>query len=306
VTDGARLFDSTARRAAVVLKLVRFSHTLFALPYVVAGFALGAASQKRAGDRPTNVAATFALAIAAAVCARTAAMAFNRLVDRRFDAKNPRTKSRPSVTGEASVALMVGLVAVASLGFVAASFALNPLCGKLSFVALVVVLGYSYAKRATALSHFVLGIALGLAPVGAYLAARGTFDATSLAAISTGVAVVFWTAGFDILYACQDVAFDREAGLRSTPARLGIGGALKVARVCHALVPPALLVAAPFGGLGAFYLSGVAVASALLVYEHRLVKEDDLSQVDRAFFKVNVWIAVVVMIATTADLWFRG
>jgi 4-hydroxybenzoate polyprenyltransferase len=240
--------------------------------------------------------------LGAMVTARTAAMAFNRYVDREFDSKNPRTKMRPSVTGEASPRLMVATIVTASIGFCAVSYALNPLCGALSFVALAVILGYSYTKRFTPLAHFVLGAGLGLAPVGAYLAVRGAFDAPSAGVVVMGFAVLGWTAGFDILYACQDAEFDRREGLRSVPADFGVPRALVVARVCHAAVPPLLWLAGPLAGLGLVSAIAVACVAALLFYEHRLVKADDLSQVDRAFFQVNVTIAFVVLAATLLDL----
>lgn len=286
-----------------MLRLVKFSHTLFALPYAVAGFILAV----RAGTRdglPSPGWATFAKMLGAMVFARTAAMAFNRFVDRDFDARNPRTAARPSVTGEASPRLMVATVTTASAGLVLCSFALNPLCGALSFVALAVVLGYSFTKRFTALAHFVLGVGLSLAPVGAYLAVRGSFDAASLGVVVMGFAVLFWTAGFDILYACQDAEFDRREGLRSVPAVFGVPRALVVARVCHALVPVLLAVSGPLTGLGGVYASSTVLVAVLLVYEHRLVKADDLSQVDRAFFNVNVAISFLVLAAVLAEFLF--
>jgi 4-hydroxybenzoate polyprenyltransferase len=292
--------STPSARATLFFRLVRFSHTLFALPYAVAGFALAARAEARDGTSVPG-AAVFVKVLLAMVCARTAAMAFNRLADRRLDARNPRTASRPSATGEASPAFMATVTAVASAGFVAVSYALNPLCGALSFVALAVVLGYSYTKRFTSLAHFVLGVGLGLSPVGAWLAVRGSFEGGGAGAVLMGSAVVFWTAGFDVLYACQDVEVDRREGLRSVPARLGVARALGVARVCHALVPPLLAAAAWPLGLGAWYLAGTAAAAALLVYEHRLVRADDLSRVDVAFFRVNVVVAVLVMTFTLLD-----
>lgn len=284
-----------------LLGMIKFSHTLFALPFALFGACLAARGPDGWTGRPRDWLGIL-LCMAAA---RSSAMAFNRLVDRRFDARNPRTAGRPSATGEASPTFMVVVVVVASAAFAAASFALNPLCGRLSFVALAVVLGYSYTKRFTAAAHFVLGAGLGLAPVGAWLAVRGAFDAESLAVVAMGAAVLFWTAGFDVLYACQDAAFDRAAGLRSIPARYGVPRALFVARACHALVPPALLLAALPAGLGAAYLTGVAVAALLLVYEHRLVRADDLSRVDVAFFRVNVAVAVTVLVSVLVEIGLR-
>jgi 4-hydroxybenzoate polyprenyltransferase len=288
-------------RVALLFRLVRFSHTLFALPYAVAGFVLASRAAARAGA-PLPGVGVFVKVIAAMIFARTAAMAFNRLVDRRIDARNPRTAARPSVTGEATPAFMATTVLAASAAFVAVSYALNPLCGALSFVALAVILGYSYTKRFTALAHFVLGLGLGLSPVGAWLAVRGAFDAESLGVVAMGAAVLLWTAGFDILYACQDAEIDRRESLLSVPARYGIPRALRVARTCHAFVPPLLAVAAWPLGLGGWYFVGVATTAALLVYEHRLVRADDLSRVDAAFFRVNALVAAAVLVFTLLDV----
>jgi len=277
-----------------LLALIRFSHTLFALPWALAGLVLGA------GGWPEW--AVLGWVLVAMVGARTAAMTWNRLVDRHLDASNPRTAARPSVTGQVTPVAMVVMVVVSAAIFVVAAYNLNPLCGALSWPTLALLLLYSHTKRFTAGAHWVLGLGLGLSPVGAYLAARGAFDLGAAAAGALGLAVTLWTAGFDILYACQDIDHDRREGLRSVPARLGIGGALNVARGCHALVPFALLLAAWLGSLGAVYLGGVAVVAALLVWEHRLVRADDLSKVGQAFFQVNVLIAVVMLVATAADV----
>ncbi len=281
-------------RAAALLRLVRFSHTLFALPWALGGLLLGA----RGWPRP----ATAGLVLVAMVAARTAAMAWNRLVDRRLDATNPRTAGRPSVTGEVPPRAMAALVLSAGTAFVVAAWALNPLCGWLSLPALAVLLGYSLTKRFTLLSHFVLGLALGLSPLGAWLGARGAFDAGAWAPVALGAGVLFWTAGFDILYACQDVDHDRREGLHSVPARIGIRRALIVARGCHAVVPAALALAGAAAGLGLVYGIAVAAAAVLLVVEHLLIRADDLSRLNRAFFQVNVAISVLMMLAVGADL----
>lgn len=280
-----------------MLTLVRFSHTLFALPWAAVGFllALPAALELRQGLG----------ALACLICARTAAMAFNRLVDRRWDAFNPRTSSRPSVTGEVSVSAMVLLVVASCVAFTAAAWWINPLCGWLAPVALTVVLGYSLTKRFTLACHWVLGAGLGLAPVGAYLTVRGAFDEASMAAIAIGVAVLCWTAGFDILYALADMEHDRSAGLHSVPARLGLRGALVVARCCHAAMVLALVMAGLLGGLGPAYWCGVMIAAALLMLEHCMVSPQDLSRLDVAFFRVNVALGFVMLLATGTDVWLR-
>jgi 4-hydroxybenzoate polyprenyltransferase len=285
------------------LRLIRFSHTLFALPYAVAGFALGLRETPASGSRLAWIAAC---ALAAIVCARTAAMVFNRLVDRRFDASNPRTRSRASVTGAITPRQMASATAIASAGFVLSSFLLNPLCGWLSFAALAVILGYSYTKRVTALCHFVLGAALGLAPLGAYLAATGAFGAAASGVALLSAAVLFWTAGFDVLYACQDVEHDRAEALRSIPAAVGVPRALVIARVCHALVLVLLVLAARALALGIVFELGIVAAGLLLAAEHRMVGPDDLSRIPTAFFQLNAVISVVVMAAVVADLWMGG
>ena len=277
-----------------MLSLIRFSHTLFALPWAVAGLMLGS------GGWPEL--RVLGWVLVAMVGARTSAMTWNRLVDRRLDATNPRTQDRPSVTGAVSPRAMAALVLASAAVFVLAAYALNPLCGHLSWPTLALLLFYSHTKRFTASAHWVLGVGLGLSPVGAYLAARGGFDVGAAAAGALGAAVTAWTAGFDILYACQDVEHDRREGLHSIPSRLGVPRALNVARACHAVVPLALLGAAWLVDLGAVYLGGVALVALLLVWEHRLVRADDLSKVGKAFFQVNVLIAFVMMIATAIEV----
>jgi 4-hydroxybenzoate polyprenyltransferase len=298
VSTGAE--TARSRWITSFLRLIRFSHTLFALPFAVAGFALGA--REAPGDAGAG-ARIAGLALLAIVCARTAAMVFNRLVDRRFDATNPRTSARASVTGEIGPGQMVAAVLVSAAGFVVAAWSLNPLCGVLALPTLALVLGYSYTKRVTSLSHFVLGAALGLAPIGAYLAVTGAFGPATAGMMLLAAAVLFWTAGFDILYACQDVEHDRSSGLFSVPARLGVARALVVSRACHALVLFLLALAARALGLGIVFSMGVVVTGLLLAIEHRMVRADDLSNVPTAFFRLNVLVSVVVMVAVVADLW---
>jgi 4-hydroxybenzoate polyprenyltransferase len=233
-------------------------------------------------------------------------MVFNRLVDRRFDATNPRTRHRASVTGRVSPRAMAVAVVACGAGFVASAVLLNPLCGVLSVPALALMLGYSYTKRVTAWSHFVLGLALALAPLGAYLAVTGRFGPGSPGVALLSGAVLLWTAGFDILYACQDVDHDRRERLFSVPARLGIARALRVARACHALVLAFLLAAARALHLGAAFGAGVIAVGVLLVLEHGLVRADDLSRVQTAFFQLNVAISVVVMVSVATDLWLEA
>jgi 4-hydroxybenzoate polyprenyltransferase len=278
-------------RALAYGRMIRFSHSLFALPFALTSVALAASD----GVRPGQV----LWIVVAMVGARSAAMGFNRLADHSLDAKNPRTAGRELPRGALS-RLEVGLFVALSAGaLVLAAGMLNPLCLMLSPVALLIVFGYSYTKHFTALSHLFLGLALAVAPVGAWLAIRGRF---ALAPIVLALAVVAWVAGFDTIYACQDVEFDRGAGLHSLPARLGVGRALLVARGLHGVA--VALLASLYGlvPLHSLYLAGVLVVGGLLVYEHSLVREGDLSQVMRAFH-LNGWVSLGYFFATVAARW---
>jgi 4-hydroxybenzoate polyprenyltransferase len=272
-------------RVAVYGRMVKLSHSIFALPFALASATLAAAD----GGLTWRALGWIVVAM---VGARSAAMGFNRLADQVIDARNPRTAGRELPTGRLSRGEVVAFVALSAAALVVAAWQLNPLCLALSPVALAVTFGYSYTKRFTALSHVVLGLSLAIAPVGAWIAVRGRFD---LPPVLLGLAVLSWVAGFDIIYSCQDVDFDRQAGLHSIPARLGIGRALSVARGLHVaavLVLACLFVTVP---LHPAYLAGVAAVAALLGYEHSLVREGDLSRVDAAFFTVNGWIGVLYL-----------
>jgi 4-hydroxybenzoate polyprenyltransferase len=278
-------------RAIVFGRMIKFSHSVFALPFALASAAMAAGGRVPWRELPWIVVAM--------IGARSAAMGFNRLADHAIDARNPRTAGRELPRGVVSrreVWLFVGLSAAALVG---AAAMLNPLCLLLSPVALLVVLGYSYTKRFTSLSHLVLGLALSIAPVGAWLAVRGRFEAPP---VVLALAVLSWVAGFDTIYSCQDVDFDRREGLRSLPALLGIRRALTAARLLH--VAAVVLLAALFVlvPLHPIYLVGVAAVAALLVYEHSLVSADDLSRVDAAFFTVNGWISVGYLAFTIVAL----
>jgi 4-hydroxybenzoate polyprenyltransferase len=270
-------------------RMIRFSHSAFALPFALTAVAL--ASQGR-GIAPRQL----LWIVVAMVGARSAAMGFNRLADQWIDAQNPRTAGRELPRGVLSRAEVGLFVAASAATLVLAAAMLNPLCLALSPVALLIVFGYSYTKRFTALSHLVLGLALAVAPVGAWLAIRGTFDTVP---IVLGLAVLAWVAGFDTIYALQDVAFDRASGLHSLPARLGMAGALGVARllqVASVVLLASLYWLAPLHGL---YLVGVAAIAGLLVYEHTLVSPADLSRVMQAF-NLNGWISLGYFAATLA------
>jgi 4-hydroxybenzoate polyprenyltransferase len=270
------------QRVVVYGRMVKFSHSVFALPFALASATLAAAD----GGLTWR---GLGWIVVAMVGARSAAMGFNRLADQSIDARNPRTSGRELPTGRLS-RLEVGLfVVLSAAALVLAAAQLNPLCLALSPVALAVIFGYSYTKRFTALSHLVLGFALAIAPVGAWIAVRGRFDLTP---VLLGLAVVGWVAGFDIIYSCQDVDFDRRTGLHSIPARLGIGRALEVARGLHVLTVAVLAAVFATVSLHPLYLLGVATVAVLLAYEHSLVRENDLSRVDAAFFTVNGWIGV--------------
>jgi 4-hydroxybenzoate polyprenyltransferase len=270
-------------------RLIRVSHTLFALPWALAGLLLGS------GGAPAP--RTLLLVLLCMVGARSAAMAFNRWIDRGFDAANPRTAARPSVTGEVTGRWMAALVAGGGILFITSSFLLSPLCGWLSLPTLLLLLLYSLAKRVTWASHLVLGFALGLSPVGAWLAARGSFDSGVLVPVLLGLAVAAWTAGFDILYACQDLEVDRRLGLHSVPARFGMAGALRAARVLHLLVPVLLAWAGRRAGFSPVYSFAVLAIAALLLVEHVLVRGGDLRRIEQAFFHANVAIALVLLAA---------
>jgi 4-hydroxybenzoate polyprenyltransferase len=274
------------------LEFVRFSHTVFALPFALAAMLV-------AGWPGWRV---FGLILVAMVCARTAAMGFNRIVDRKFDAANPRTKARHLPAGKISLRGAWSLTAAAAAGFVVVCWFINPLCFYLSPVALGVVGFYSLTKRFTDWTHLFLGIALGLAPVGAWLAVTGQF---AWSPVVLAGAVVFWLVGFDIIYATQDVEFDRQVGLRSLPAKLGIPAALRVARGAHALT------AAGLGGFGLIserglpYYAGLTVIVACLIGQHFLARKQDPVSLNAAFFRMNAIISVVFLAAVAADVYWR-
>jgi 4-hydroxybenzoate polyprenyltransferase len=272
-------------------RMIRFSHSVFALPFALAAAALAGGS----GVTLRQV----ALIVVAMVGARSAAMGFNRLADHQIDARNPRTSGRELPSGRLARLHVWSFVALSAAAFVAAAFALNPLCGVLSPLALAIVCGYSYTKRFTSLSHLVLGLALAIAPVGAWLAIRGSF---AVVPFLIGFGVLFWVAGFDVIYSCQDADFDRGAGLRSLPARFGIAMALAMARGLHVFAVAALVSVYWFHPLHPAYLIGIALVALLLVYEHGLVSAADLSRVNAAFFTVNGWISILYLAATVAGL----
>jgi 4-hydroxybenzoate polyprenyltransferase len=277
-------------------RMIKFSHSVFALPFALSGAALAAT---RGGVRPGQL-GWICLAM---VAARSAAMGFNRLADRRLDAANPRTRSRELPRG-AVTPLAVGLfVALSSAVLILAARQLNPLCFYLSPLALAILFFYSFTKRFTWASHLFLGLSLGGAPLGAWLAVAGHF---ALPPVVLGLAVLAWVAGFDIIYASQDYDHDRGAGLHSIPVRFGIPRSLKLARLFHLLAMALLFALGQLMALDILYTVGLGVIGGLLLYEHRLVRADDLSKLDMAFFTMNGVISTVYFAFTLADLLLLG
>jgi 4-hydroxybenzoate polyprenyltransferase len=290
------------------LELVRFSHTIFALPFALMAVILAFQAQAPAATSPAEWWRRGLGVLLCMVTARTAAMAFNRLVDRSFDAANPRTATRHLPRGDLAVGEVFGLVALSCGAFIAATllFLPNWLPLVLSVPVLAWLLGYSYAKRFTMLAHVWLGAALGMAPVVAWIAIRGeallSNPADGLPALILGLAVTTWVAGFDIIYACQDAGFDASQGLHSIPARLGVPRALTLAMGLHA-VTLVILATLPLvvPQLGAVYWGTLVAIAALLLWEHSLVRPDDLSRVNQAFFTANAAIGVLLLVAIAVD-----
>ncbi|MGA9448599.1 MAG: UbiA-like polyprenyltransferase [Candidatus Sulfotelmatobacter sp.] len=278
----------------ITLEMIKWEHSIFALPFALCGAMLAASGL------PT-VHQLFWIVIAM-LAARSAAMAFNRLVDATIDAANPRTRTRALPAGHLSPTFVATFVIVSCALFILAASQLNRFSLWLSPVALAVLLLYSYTKRFTRLSHLVLGLALGIAPAAAWIAVRGSLDPRILLLTA---AVTFWVAGFDVLYACQDFEFDRDAGLHSIPRHIGIGPALWIARAFHIIMLILLVALLPAFGLGKLALCGVIAVMLLLLYEHSLVKPDDLSRLNDAFFTMNGVISVVFALFVAADLLLR-
>jgi 4-hydroxybenzoate polyprenyltransferase len=237
------------------------------------------------------------------VGARSSAMAFNRLVDLEFDRDNPRTAMRALPAGQLTPVQVWAFVLVTTALFFVAAWQLNPLALMLSPVALAVIWGYSFTKRFTSLCHVFLGLAIGIAPSAAWIAVRGELE---WAPVLLTAAVMLWVGGFDVIYACQDAEFDRSAGLRSLPARLGVGKALTVSRLMHAGTVLLLLLLPQLAPLGVVYYAGVGLVAVLLAYEHSLVRADDLSRVNAAFFTVNGFVSIGLFLFAAADVLFRA
>jgi 4-hydroxybenzoate polyprenyltransferase len=283
--------------AGEYLDLVKFHHTLFALPFALLGAALAAWSPDGWRGRVQD----WVGILLCMATARSAAMAFNRLVDRDYDALNPRTAGRHLPTGRLSVRSVALFTGLCALAFIASTllFLPNRWPLLLSVPVLLWLLGYSYTKRFTSLAHFWLGTSLSLAPVAAWIALRGEIDWPP---VLLALAVLCWVSGFDIIYSCQDVAFDSQIGLKSIPSLLGVPAALRLAAVLHALMILALVGLDLSFPLGRIFLAAIAAVAALLIYEHLLVRPDDLTQVNLAFFHVNIVISVGLLVFGLADL----
>jgi 4-hydroxybenzoate polyprenyltransferase len=286
-------------RLRLTLDMIKFEHSVFALPFALTGALL---AFRDGGYDTGGIWLKLAWIVVAMVGARSAAMAFNRLVDAAIDSRNPRTRMRHLPAGLLSRAFAWGFVVVSAAVFLFAASQLNRLCLLLAPVALAIVFFYSFTKRFTAFSHLVLGFSLGIAPAAAWIAVRGSLDPRILWLTA---AVTFWTGGFDIIYACQDYEFDCSEALRSIPRRWGIARALVAARLLHVLMVLCLLALVWSLHLGPLAVAGVAAVAALLVYEHRLVKPHDLSRVNAAFFTMNGYVSVLFFVFWAADILLR-
>ena len=285
-------------RLRLTLDMIKFEHSVFALPFAMTGALL---AFRESGFHAPDLWRTLLWIVVAMVGARSAAMAFNRLVDSEIDARNPRTRTRHLPAGQLSRAFAWGFVIASSGVFFLAAWALNPLCLRLAPLALAIVFFYSFTKRFTTFAHLVLGFSLGIAPAAAWIAVRGELDPRILWLTA---AVTFWTAGFDIIYSCQDYEFDCAEELFSVPRALGVPAALWVSRALHLGMVICLLALVHALGLGGLALAGVAAIVGLLLYEHSLVKANDLSRVNAAFFTMNGYVSVLFFVFWAADIIF--
>ncbi|HWC52678.1 MAG TPA: UbiA-like polyprenyltransferase [Chitinophagaceae bacterium] len=284
------------------LSLVKFSHTIFAMPFALIGYVLGAKIFNFQFRSLSGSIFNFSLVLLCMVFARSAAMAFNRYLDRQFDAKNPRTVIREIPQGIISANKALVFTIISCILFLVTCYFINRLCFYLAPVALFVVLGYSYTKRFTPLCHLILGLGLSLAPIGAYLAVTGRFD---LLPILFSIAVIFWVSGFDIIYALQDVEFDQSQQLYSIPVWLGKAKALHVSELFHLLSATAVVAAGFYGHFGWLYWIGVLIFGGMLIYQHSIVKPDNLKKVNIAFMTANGIASIVFAIFVIADLFLN-
>jgi len=284
------------KRIRLTLEMIKFEHSVFALPFALTGALL---AWRDAGFPRELLWAKLAWIVLAMVAARSVAMAFNRVLDADIDARNPRTKARHLPAGLLSRKFAWGFIAFWAAVFFLAAGELNSLCLKLAPLSLAIVMFYSFTKRFTSLAHVVLGFSLGIAPAAAWIAMRGSLDPRILWLTA---AVTLWTAGFDIIYACQDYAFDVQSGLYSIPRRMGIAGALWLARVLHVGMLLCLVALIRSFGLGPTAAAGIVAVAGLLLWEHRLVRADDLSRIDAAFFTMNGYVSVIFFLFWATDI----
>ena len=281
------------RSLALTLRMIKIEHSVFALPFALISALIAA------HGIPTWKQIFWILV--AMVSARSCAMAFNRLADQKFDKLNPRTKHWPLASGSLSSGFVILFILICSAIFIFSAYSLNSLSFLLSPVALLIILSYSLTKRFTALSHWFIGFALAVAPAGAWIVVRGTL---SFQPLLLSFAILFWTAGFDLIYSCQDAEFDRNQKLFSVPSRYGIRTALRLSNLCHGLTILFLFLFGYFCGLGVWYYAGCVIVAGLLIYEHSLVSAENLTKVNEAFFSVNGLISVLLLIFTSLDLYF--
>jgi len=286
--------NSIAEKIVLYLRMIKFPHSVFALPFAFTGAIMAAE-----GIPPLAKILWITLAM---VGARSGAMGLNRIIDRHIDQANPRTRNRELPQRAIMVSEAVLFTMLSFAVFVFAAYMLNPLCLKLSLIAIVVLFIYSYTKRFTWTTHFVLGLALSAAPLGAWIAVRGTFD---LKILPIAIAIIFWLAGFDTFYALQDIEFDKSYGLYSIPRRFGVKRALVLARIFHLITFSLLLFSGILFKLGIFYWLGMLVVAGMFIYEHSLVRENDLSKLDIAFFNMNGYISITVFVFTFLDYILR-
>jgi 4-hydroxybenzoate polyprenyltransferase len=284
------------KRIRLTLEMIKFEHSVFALPFALTGALL---AWREAGFPRELLWIKLAWIVVAMVAARSVAMAFNRVLDADIDSRNPRTKARHLPAGLLSRRFAWGFIVFWAAVFFLAAAGLNSLCLKLAPLALAIVMFYSFTKRFTSLAHLVLGFSLGIAPAAAWIAMQGSLDPRILWLTA---AVTLWTAGFDIIYACQDYAFDVQSGLYSIPRKFGIAGALWFARVLHLGMLACLIALIRSFGLGATAAAGIVAVAGLLLWEHRLVRANDLSRIDAAFFTMNGYVSVIFFVFWAADI----
>ena len=279
-------------RVGVVLRMIKIEHSVFALP-----FAMISALVAARGVPDWKILFWILIAM---VSARSCAMAFNRVVDYKFDRLNPRTQKWPLPAGLVTVPFVIAFIIICSAIFLYAAYRLNSLAFLLAPIALVIIFFYSFTKRFTALSHWFIGLALGIAPAGAWIAVRGSLEWLPCC---LSLAILFWTSGFDLIYSSQDAEFDRTHELHSIPSRFGVKTALILSRICHATTILFLILFGNQASLGLWYFAGVAIVAGLLLYEHTLVAPDDLSRVNEAFFTVNGLVSVLLLFFCSLDLY---